>query len=787
MNAQTIDLLYNEIIKLPNGVERIKIDLHVHTPASKDFINNTLSTEEAYFNVLDEALKHSIRIIAITDHNTFSGIQYIRRAMTESPELLQKYKNLKILCGIEITCFSKHLIAIFPDDFDEEKQNLFLHDIGIEKAVEGLEDALADRLGPALLIEKINEYGGFAILAHADNAKGFLQDLCGKKVEGGELSFNGKSLAKIIKSPALLGVQYCSDKNLSKLIDVLHNKDYKRDTNDLAFLKCSDCHGVCIDGSYSAKSGKAIGKNFSNIKLSEISFDSLKMALADSEMRVCTETESSQYPYILGVAVSSPIFRKTNGYSCFHFSKELNCIIGSRGTGKTTLLEIIQSIVMPNSLKANDHSQALRKYNSAIVFLKNQDIVYAIHNKTKSNCNGYTNEIEYSSEFKIYSKKTSDKKFKIDKSSMDTEFLKMFLTAGYQQRQLFDYSRNPNKILDIVDDFINWKHHKNYQSILGQLENRYSRLEELLNNIRKNHSATGSKFVEYIDNHGQVSEINNIINIINTKKEELHNLRVKMIDELNKVLLGKVKLSLSKRTSTFADKKQIENLCGRAKNMQGKTYEYFLKLKKILEKIYVLSEYEDSFVFYSMLLDSNFSNIIERYKLSDIEEEDLMAIRKVLDEDDVLVFLDDQLKMEYNINAGTGFDENFKDNSMISMGQNAVALLLLILNAAYNMDDNRPLLMDQPEDDLDNSYIYSTLVKEFRNSKTKRQVIISTHNPNIPVAADAETIMVLEFDGEHGYLENVGSIDSSKTANKVLSIMEGGQEAIQRRVDKYNL
>ena len=113
--------------------------------------------------------------------------------------------------------------------------------------------------------------------------------------------------------------------------------------------------------------------------------------------------------------------------------------------------------------------------------------------------------------------------------------------------------------------------------------------------------------------------------------------------------------------------------------------------------------------------------------------------------------------------------------------------LLLILNAAYNMDDNRPLLMDQPEDDLDNSYIYSTLVKEFRNSKTKRQVIISTHNPNIPVAADAETVMVLEFDGEHGYLENVGSIDSSKTANKVLSIMEGGQEAIQRRVDKYNL
>ena len=120
------------------------------------------------------------------------------------------------------------------------------------------------------------------------------------------------------------------------------------------------------------------------------------------------------------------------------------------------------------------------------------------------------------------------------------------------------------------------------------------------------------------------------------------------------------------------------------------------------------------------------------------------------------------------------------------MGQNAVALLLLILNAAYNMDDTRPLLMDQPEDDLDNSYIFSTLVKEFRKSKQKRQVIISTHNPNIPVAADAENILVLRYNGRHGYLSDNGAIDSEKIAGAVLEIMEGGREAIKRRIGKYN-
>ena len=171
---------------------------------------------------------------------------------------------------------------------------------------------------------------------------------------------------------------------------------------------------------------------------------------------------------------------------------------------------------------------------------------------------------------------------------------------------------------------------------------------------------------------------------------------------------------------------------------------------------------------------------------NNVSEKDFSMIRQYVDEDQISIFIDDGLKLEYNINAGTEHDDFFRDNSQISMGQNAVALLLLILNAAYNMDDTRPLLMDQPEDDLDNSYIFSTLVKEFRKSKQKRQVIISTHNPNIPVAADAENILVLRYNGRHGYLSDNGAIDSEKIAGAVLEIMEGGREAIKRRIGKYN-
>ena len=93
--------------------------------------------------------------------------------------------------------------------------------------------------------------------------------------------------------------------------------------------------------------------------------------------------------------------------------------------------------------------------------------------------------------------------------------------------------------------------------------------------------------------------------------------------------------------------------------------------------------------------------------------------------------------------------------------------------------------MDQPEDDLDNSYIFNTLVEEFRHSKNERQIIISTHNANIPVASDAENILVLKYNGDFGYLYKNGSLDNPDISNSVLDILEGGELAMRSRNEKY--
>jgi hypothetical protein len=93
-----------------------------------------------------------------------------------------------------------------------------------------------------------------------------------------------------------------------------------------------------------------------------------------------------------------------------------------------------------------------------------------------------------------------------------------------------------------------------------------------------------------------------------------------------------------------------------------------------------------------------------------------------------------------------------------SLGQRASALILFILSQR----DNDVIVIDQPEDDLDNHFIFDQIVTTLRKEKEKRQFLIATHNANIPVSGDAELIMVLEADDQHGYIsENgIGSIDS---------------------------
>ncbi len=115
----------------------------------------------------------------------------------------------------------------------------------------------------------------------------------------------------------------------------------------------------------------------------------------------------------------------------------------------------------------------------------------------------------------------------------------------------------------------------------------------------------------------------------------------------------------------------------------------------------------------------------------------------------------------------------------LSMGQKAIVLLKIIL--AY---DDKPLIIDQPEEDLDNRYIYEQLVSAFRAAKKKRQIIIATHNANLTVNTDAEQIIIAKYKNGKIFYE-VGTLENPSTKNHIKEILEGGDEAFEKREEKY--
>ena len=122
--------------------------------------------------------------------------------------------------------------------------------------------------------------------------------------------------------------------------------------------------------------------------------------------------------------------------------------------------------------------------------------------------------------------------------------------------------------------------------------------------------------------------------------------------------------------------------------------------------------------------------------------------------------------------------ETYKNSMSLSTGQKCTSILPILL-----LDSDHPLLVDQPEDNLDNGFIYETVVESVRHVKQRRQLIFVTHNPNIPVLGEAEKVFVLKSDGSHAWTEEEGTVDECR--GNIVKLLEGGEEAFRQRHSKY--
>jgi len=256
----------------------------------------------------------------------------------------------------------------------------------------------------------------------------------------------------------------------------------------------------------------------------------------------------------------------------------------------------------------------------------------------------------------------------------------------------------------------------------------------------------------------------------NRQKEKdiiIDNLRTTIKNINKKQLKGKVRIELQSnknRTELIEFLSKIEGIGEKSLNginsMEGLTIPSFIEnIKQGKDNIF------DKYKEYGLTqLKAEIISKLSRDTLMDLEVIDLLDV------------IDIQLNV---LKKG----EKYKSLSDLSKGQQCTAILYILL-----LDNKDPLIIDQPEDNLDNSFIANNLVDVLRENKLKRQFLFSTHNANIPVFGDAECICTLEEIDGQGVVnsDNVGSIDDNNVANSVINTLEGGSIAFNMRKEKYN-
>ncbi|VKI09712.1 SMC faily protein [Streptococcus pneumoniae] len=144
--------------------------------------------------------------------------------------------------------------------------------------------------------------------------------------------------------------------------------------------------------------------------------------------------------------------------------------------------------------------------------------------------------------------------------------------------------------------------------------------------------------------------------------------------------------------------------------------------------------------------------------------------------------------LEFNINSKESsqqLDILYKEVGVLSLGQKVVAMLDFLLAYSDYSKDFRLLIIDQPEDNLDNRYIYRHLVQQFRDVKAQRQIILATHNATIVTNSMTDQVVIMESDGVNGWIESQGYVSEKYIKNHIINQLERGKDSFKHKMSIY--
>lgn len=310
-----------EALQLNNGARFFRGDLHIHSIAGSHDVTDTTATPAA---IVQTALAEGLNLIAIADHNEIAGVGPAIEAAAGS--------DLLVVPAVELSTAHGHLLCYLPTLDALTRFHARLNLVDRNTANSRCSTGVID------ILNLVKDGGGFAVLAHVDGGKGLETELPG----------NPLPKQDILSHPALLGIELKRGDSQISYSDLDPDADRRGlgrqrierlglgRSQYLARLLNSDSHTLAALGRNAAGDRKV-----TRYKMQRASFDALKLALQDSDARVRIEEDiPASIPMVRALAMDGG-FLAGQG---IHFSPNLNCIIGGRGTGKSTTFEAIRCL-----------------------------------------------------------------------------------------------------------------------------------------------------------------------------------------------------------------------------------------------------------------------------------------------------------------------------------------------------------------------------------------------------------------------------------------------------------
>lgn len=875
----------NNIFK--NGSVWLKADFHLHTRADKEF--NFDGEDNQYVNLFIEKLESTnTGIGVITNHNKFDNNEY--KALRKSANK----KGIYLLPGVELSVNDGsngiHALIVFHYNKWIINNDNFI-DQFLNSAFEGISNRENSntrcKYNLSELFKKLDEHrkhgrDSFIVMAHIEQDCGFCKEL-----DGGRIT---QLVKEDLFKKNVLAFQKLRTKDLkNNLTNWFGGED-----NLPAFVEGSDCkniHKIGICGKQKDENGHDKDKTC-YLKIGDFNFEAVKYSLIDMTNRLATEKLTINNFFIKSISFEGGLLNDTE----LDFSPELNSFIGIRGSGKSSILEILRytlGISLSNQASDKDYKNGLiehvlksggkvivdivnnlkKEYRIEKIYGQKEDIyenntridvpsivtvfqtpVYfgqkdlsskhidfeadlvrkLIGNRLDSIKQKQNQKISDIEEIIIQLKKLEnldEVKKEIEASIKDAQYkLKEFKEKGVEEKlkQQSKFESDISRFNEFISELSNYQNSlhgliNNYQhffqkaafesdenkDIFAQADKIFRKISEAFDNLNAIKVNTDSNITEFKKLYEKLQEkkenlkedfakIKREINVPNLSPDDF--LKFNRIIETSKLKLVEIDKSEKKKNDLG---KILNDKISELNKLWHEEY-------KILEQeVSRINEYESSLsisveykgrkdIFDTKLrqvfsgsgirgatydnIKSQYMDFIEIYR-------DLDSINSKLNISDNLIgelkkrFIENIFELlTFRIEDRFTIKYNNKPLGDHSLGQRATALILFLLA----QKETDVLIIDQPEDDLDNQTIYEDVIKQIKSLKGNMQFIFATHNANIPVLGDSEKIISCSY-SESKIHTISGTIDNPETQDQIVTIMEGGKEAFNRRKNIYEL